>query len=198
VGDARRADHGKTPRAPFPAPAQGSRGDQPPTEPGPAARGASGVGCSGTDLQPTAANLGAVNAAIVCLINVERTTRGLRPVAANPRLARAGLAHSRDMVARAYFAHDSLSGRTFVARIRTAGYFRRTRGWTVGENLAWGTYGEATPAAIVHAWMASPPHRANILNGRFREVGIGTALGAPQAGLAGGATYSSEFGARTR
>ena len=44
--------------------------------------------------------------------------------------------------------------------------------------------------------MASPGHRANILNGRFREIGIGLTLGSPRGGS--GATYATEFGAVTR
>ena len=48
------------------------------------------------------------------------------------------------------------------------------------------------------AWMASPGHRANILRGAFREIGIGIAPGAPMAGLAGdpAVTYTNEFGTR--
>ena len=47
--------------------------------------------------------------------------------------------------------------------------------------------------------MASPAHRANILNAAFREIGIGIALGAPVAGAtaaSGAATYTNQFGRR--
>jgi uncharacterized protein YkwD len=46
--------------------------------------------------------------------------------------------------------------------------------------------------------MASPPHRRNILNDRFRSIGIGVAAGTPIAGVARGATYVTDFGARSR
>jgi uncharacterized protein YkwD len=58
----------------------------------------------------------------------------------------------------------------------------------------------ATPATIVRAWMHSPGHRANILNRRFREIGIGVASGAPvrDGAAKSGATYATEFGLRRR
>jgi uncharacterized protein YkwD len=42
--------------------------------------------------------------------------------------------------------------------------------------------------------MHSPGHRANILRGQFRDIGIGIKLGAPGQGLSGGATYVTDFG----
>jgi uncharacterized protein YkwD len=79
-------------------------------------------------------------------------------------------------------------------RIKRTNYLRGARGWTLGENLAWGTGSAATPARIVSAWMHSPGHRRNILDRRYREFGIGLALGAPTGGP--GATYVNEFGRR--
>ncbi len=93
------------------------------------------------------------------------------------------------MVQHHYFAHGN-----FVSRIQSARYLAGVRGWTVGENIAWGTYSAATPAAIVNAWMNSPPHRANILDSAFGDIGIGVALGAPSPGLDG----STDFGALGR
>ena len=48
----------------------------------------------------------------------------------------------------------------------------------------------------MYAWMHSPPHRANILNGTFSEIGIGIARGAPIGGVGDGATYVTDFGRR--
>jgi uncharacterized protein YkwD len=45
--------------------------------------------------------------------------------------------------------------------------------------------------------MASPPHRRNILDGRFNQIGIGIVSGVPAAGKSG-ATYVTEFGMRRR
>ena len=99
------------------------------------------------------------------------------------------------MVEHLYFEHDSRNGDSFADRIRDTGYLSRASRWVVGENLAWGSGRLATPEAIVKAWMDSPGHRANILSGRYREIGIGLTLGSPRGG--DGATYATEFGAVT-
>jgi uncharacterized protein YkwD len=117
--------------------------------------------------------------ATLCLLNEERGRRGLPRLRLNNRLSDAAERHSRDMVRRNYFSHDSLSGHSFVDRIRRTGYLRSARSWSVGENLAWGSGSRGTPRSILSAWMASPGHRANILTRRFREIGIGVAEGAP-------------------
>ncbi len=100
------------------------------------------------------------------------------------------------MAARNYFSHTSLDGSSFVDRIRRAGYLRGARGWALGENIAWGSGGLASPRAIGRAWMQSPGHRANILSASYRELGVGIAAGAPVAGAAAGATYATSFGTR--
>ena len=74
-------------------------------------------------------------------------------------------------------------------RIRAAGYSGRT----LGETIGWGAGSLATPAAIVQAWMQSPPHRAIIMDGRFNEVGLGIAAGSP-SGTGDAATVTADFG----
>ena len=67
----------------------------------------------------------------------------------------------------------------------------------MGENIAWATGKLASPRAIVQSWMASAGHRANILSGSFREIGIGVAHDAPIADASPGGTYATDFGARS-
>ena len=150
--------------------------------------------CRGADASPASRSVAQVRAATVCLLNAERRARGLAPLRANAGLALAGQRHARDMVRRRYFAHASLAGRDFKTRIRRTGYLRGHRA-IVGENLAWGGGALATPRAIVRAWMRSPGHRANVLQPRFREVGVGVVRRLPSGGLRG-ATYAAEFGRR--
>jgi uncharacterized protein YkwD len=100
------------------------------------------------------------------------------------------------MVRRRYFDHTAPGGVSFVDRIMRQDYVHAGQGWTLGENLAWGSYQLATPASIVRSWMHSPPHRANILNRHFHEIGIGVANGAPTAGVENAATYATSFGTR--
>ena len=101
------------------------------------------------------------------LINRQRARHGRRGLVANRRLARAAARHAADMARRNYFGHVSPSGASPLRRARAAGW----RGG-VGEVIGWGCGSLSTPAAMVRAWMASPPHRAIIL-GRGRAVGIG-------------------------
>ena len=154
--------------------------------------------CAHTALRPNDHNIGLVRAAVLCLINRERTAHGERPLRPNKRLRRAAQGHSRSMAAGDYFAHTGPRDQTPLARMRAAGYISSSRvGYEVGENIAWGTEQLATPRAIVAAWMASPGHRANILDPRYRETGIGVCP-RPPASLAhgqAGAIYTQDFGA---
>ena len=153
-----------------------------------------GIRCGATSSTPGEIGLAEARRATHCLINQERTDRGLPPLADNPLLAAAADAHSRDMVARGYFEHDAPDGRTPQDRIRATGYGGGGSRST-GENIAWGAGRKATPAAIVEQWMQSPPHREDILRPAFREMGVGIALGAPaRSGPREGATYTTNFG----
>jgi uncharacterized protein YkwD len=147
---------------------------------------ATAAACENTNLQPAEGNLGKVRAAVLCLHNQARAADGLHKLKANKKLRKAARGHSAFMVRASRFEHGDLG-----SRIRRAGY----RGWTYGENIAWGTGHLATAGEIHRAWMNSPGHRANILRPQFREIGIGIALGAAGAGP-DGATYTADFGAR--
>lgn len=104
-------------------------------------------------------------------VNEVRTARHLAPFSASRALSRSAAAHSRAMLTRGFFAHESANGTSFSSRIR-AFYGPRSSPWTVGENLA--MFGGMTPTAatVVDAWMGSPGHRANLLRGMFREAGV--------------------------
>lgn len=151
----------------------------------PAAAGA--ASCSGADSTPGELGRDATARTTLCLVNHERTARGLRTLRADAKLRRAALRHAGDMVARRYFAHGS-----FVSRIKRTGWTKSRRSWTVGENIGYGSGSLATPRSMVRAWMHSSGHRANILGRQFKMIGIGVALGAPTGG--GGATYATDFG----
>src|SRR3954447_10480489 len=130
--------------------------------------------------------------ATLCLLNKVRRSHGLRRLRENKRLSRASQRHANAMVRRRTFSHGD-----FVGRIKSAHYLNGARAWSVGENIAWGSYDYATPRSIVSSWMHSPGHRANILSSRFREIGIGIARGAPVPGMGNAATYATDFGARS-
>ena len=155
-------------------------------------------GCANVNVRPTRANLEVVRAAVLCLHNAERARHGLPRLSENPRLRRAASRHTAHMVAARFFDHTTPGGTTMLDRIRRSGYTSGTHGWSLGENIAWGTGRLATAAQIHRSWMNSPGHRENILRRSFREIGIGIGTGVPVrlSASQSGATYTTDFGVR--
>jgi uncharacterized protein YkwD len=163
-----------------------------------AAAPAAASSCVGADIEAVGLAQTELETAVVCLINEERANAGVRPVRTHGSLRQAAAGHSNEMVQDGYFEHTSPSGRSFIDRISNTGYTRGARRWLVGENLVWGSGSQSTPQSMVEAWMGSPAHRANLLRGRFREVGVAAARGTPfDASESNGVTISSEYGFRT-
>jgi uncharacterized protein YkwD len=151
--------------------------------------------CSAANVTAAKASKRALVRATLCVLNAERARHRLRPLRLNRRLSRAAQRHSSAMARQRFFSHTSLSGASFVDRIRSTGYLSGARSWSVGENIAYGSGSRSTPRSIGSAWMHSPPHRANILSGSYRSIGIGIAIGTPRGG--GGGTYTTDFGRRS-
>jgi uncharacterized protein YkwD len=149
-------------------------------------------------LTPSSSDLERIRAAILCLVNRERASHGERPLRPNPRLETAAQGHSQEMSAGGFIGHAGRRGGTPLSRIRAGGYLYSSRvGYELGENIAWGTRWLSTPRAIVAAWMASPGHRENILDARYRDTAVGVSPKAPASLAHGqaGAIYTQEFGA---
>jgi uncharacterized protein YkwD len=132
---------------------------------------------------PAAAKTTSPQAALLKEINRVRAAHGLRPLALDPRLGRAALAHSRSMAASGVFAHGDLRSRLRRFRVRDA---------VVGEYLAWGSGDFSSPTGIVEAWLRSPEHRANLLRPGFRRVGVGELIARFQ-GVAGASVVTADF-----
>ena len=107
-------------------------------------------------------------ASLLRAINVARADHGLQPVRIGPHLERAARAHTVAMLATQAFTHGS-----FVERLRSF----HVSAPTIAENLAWAAGSDATAESIVRAWLASPPHRRNLLGRSFTLVGIGDLAG---------------------
>ncbi|MFB9720804.1 CAP domain-containing protein [Planobispora longispora] len=106
---------------------------------------------------------------VVRLTNIERQKGGCSPLKHDPQLRKAAYGHSADMAENGYFSHTSKDGRSFMDRIRQAG-FTGGSGWA--ENIAWG---QRTPADVVNGWMNSSGHRKNIMNCKYNLIGVGAA-----------------------
>jgi uncharacterized protein YkwD len=157
---------------------------------------AQAAGCANAYAMPGEITYAEAKDAVLCLVNKRRRAHGIAGLRGNPDLRSAARRHTADMVGRGYFSHVAPGGVDLVDRVRRTGYLDGSRSWGVGENIAWGTGSYGTPARIVQSWMNSPGHRANILNRRFREIGIGIVPGSPANASATGGTYTTDFGYR--
>jgi uncharacterized protein YkwD len=146
------------------------------------------AGCANADALAAQATIAELRSAVVCLVNDERRGHGRPVLRSSDRLTLAGQRHATDMVRRHYFSPQARSGLTLRQRLRGSGY----TGALIGESLAWGSDDLGTPRAIVRAWMQGSA-RAIVLNGRFREIGVGVVRDAP-TGAGNAATYTAEFG----
>jgi uncharacterized protein YkwD len=136
--------------------------------------------CRDADLRPTAANLQRVEAAMICLLNADRTGERHAPVVRDARLEKSAARHTRDMTRRGYFAHDRKDGPSVLDRIRGAGYFEGARSGLYSENLGYAPPERATAASMHRAFSLSESHRRTMLYGRFRHIGIGSTIVEPQ------------------
>ena len=150
--------------------------------------------CKNAKLVPGAAEIDKARKATLCLLNRERRKHDLPKMRASEKLRAAAAQHSQDMVARQFFDHVAPGGVTLTERVAAVDYLKAAiSSWFLAENIGWGTGSLASPRSIVKQWMASPGHRANILNPQVRDAGVGIALGTPE-GLPGGATYTLNLG----
>lgn len=107
---------------------------------------------------------------LVDLANEDRTLEGITTLSVSPALEEAARMKAEDMASKGYFAHTSPEGKTPWYWFEKAGYVY-TR---AGENLA---VDFVDSSDVNKAWLASPTHRANIMNSKFTEIGIATAEG---------------------
>ena len=152
---------------------------------------ASAAPCKHRNATPRSSNLSKVRSAVRCLVNRERSSRGIAKLTYSGALSKAAQSHSKNMVSMDFFDHVAPNGSTPQSRSNAAGY----PGSFVGENIAWGSGPLATPRKIVNRWMDSSGHRANILHPEYRDQGVGVATGNPQGGA--GATYTNAFGRKS-
>lgn len=103
---------------------------------------------------------------VVKLVNEARRNNGIGELTYNWELSRVARYKSQDMRDNSYFSHTSPTYGSPFRMIKSFGISYKT----AGENIA---RGQASPAAVVSAWMSSPGHRANILNPSFTEIGVG-------------------------
>jgi uncharacterized protein YkwD len=132
--------------------------------------------------------------AVVCLINKMRRHHGRRGLHARGALNESGRRHSSYMRRHGCFSHQCPGERDLIGRVVATSYLPCGCRWRLGENIARGARMKATPAAIVRAWMHSPPHRTEMLSRRLRDVGVGVVWGRRGNRHAGVGNYTADFG----
>jgi uncharacterized protein YkwD len=101
---------------------------------------------------------------VLVLVNKERAKAGLKALTTTTSLANAGNVRAKEIVSN--FSHTRPNGSSPFTVFNEYNVSYNT----AGENIA---YGQKTAEAVMNAWMNSPGHRANIMNGKFGKVGIG-------------------------
>ena len=116
---------------------------------------------------------------VLALVNLERSKGAscggtsyppTSPITRHQILTTSSRLHAKDMGDKGYFSHTSLDGKSPFQRMKDAGY----SGKTMGENIA---AGQSSPAAVMSGWMKSPGHCKNIMNGKYKDLGVGYYLG---------------------
>lgn len=101
---------------------------------------------------------------VVSLVNVERAKEGLGALSIDSAMEQAATVRAQEI--QTSFAHTRPNGTGYFTALTEAGVDYRAS----GENIAWG---QKTPEEVVHVWMNSPSHRANIMNRNFSRIGVG-------------------------
>ena len=129
---------------------------------------------------------------MLCMHNYARAKAGRRALRANTLLVRSSDAKTADILRCRSFSHTACR-REMLFHVKRVGYTARC--WGAGENLTWGSGSLGTVRARMRAWLESEPHRRNILNARFRDVGFGLRTGT-LSGHAGARVWTAHFGYR--
>jgi uncharacterized protein YkwD len=151
--------------------------------------------CKGGDAAPAKLSNKRMTKAVFCLLNKERRSHGLHRLHRQHAQTKAAREHNRRMVRKRCFSHECPGERDLTGRLTATGYLPCRCSWGIAENIAYGSGRYGSPRNIVDAWMHSPEHRTNILNGSYRHIGVAVSPGTPTAGRQrDAATYTTDFG----
>lgn len=137
-------------------------------------------------------------ARLATTINAVRRSYGLHCLRIVPQLVDSAGGHSLQMARNGFFAHESLDGTSFFARIQHYFAARGFRFWSAGETLLWAPP-TITANQVVARWLASPEHRAILLSRRWTVIGVGVVRSTHGPGVFQGqavAVITADFGVR--
>lgn len=143
-------------------------------------------------------NLRPLNRQVLAAVNHFRLAHGVPALRESVALDRSARQHSLEMGRLGYFAHASANGTSFWQRIERFYPQRGVSYWSVGENLVWRAPSLSASKAM-NLWISSPPHLANLLSSRWRQIGISAVVVPHAPGVYGGAhavIITTDFGVR--
>lgn len=143
-----------------------------------------------TASEDTVAPLLVKRKAILCLVNWARRRHGSRVLAPSRPLRQAAVEKGRKVASCGVLTHAPC-GTDPLAEVRSTGFHFAL----FGENLWAGPWG-VSARAVVAGWLASPPHRANMLRPEFRLLGAGLAHAPGFLGNADGGIWVTTFATR--
>jgi uncharacterized protein YkwD len=150
-----------------------------------------GSGCANANAAPNEASAKQFKAAIICLVNSERSDRGKSRLDVNSKLNKVAKNHTKVMLNQDCFDHECSGEKSLTKRLKSIGYLKGDS-WAYAENIGY----EHTPRNMVNAWMGDSYHRGNILANRWVDVGGAALKGTPNPTKPDSyfMTYTVEFG----
>lgn len=152
--------------------------------------------CPHAHSRPGQASVEKLGAAVTCLVDRARAHKGVAKLAANTDLDQLAQHHAARMVSQSCFTHRCPGEARLKRRLRRSPYVKGASSFRYAEELGY----ESTPAEMVNRWIASAPHRRNILGAGYRDLGVGVRRGAPVKGVNDSkfVTYTLELAVRKK
>ena len=143
-------------------------------------------------------SLRSLESGVLAQINTIRAEHGLAQLRLSRPLSQVAALHTQEMAVDGYFAHESADGSAFWRRIEGFYPSASVHFWSVGENLLWSSPDIDAEGAL-SSWMHSPEHRQNLLDPRWRDVGIAAVHASTAPGVYDGrpvTIVTTDFGVR--
>jgi uncharacterized protein YkwD len=158
-----------------------------------AGTGSAALACPYSGKAPANLTTAQAELSVTCLVNKARQHHNARRLAWKPGLQTAARNHSAAMDSGNFFSHEGDGSP--LDRIRATGYLGGASSRMVGETIHRGAGGQGSPKATVKGWMSSSTHRYTMLSRRFRNIGVGVAMGSPMGSDGQNtAIYTADFG----
>ncbi len=152
------------------------------------------TGKCGAAADATALSLPTAQKTMLCLTNYARSHAGLQPLRFAPGLNKAANAKLAADLSCHQFSHTPC-GKPFESVFTS--YLHGANGYSIGENIAWGTGSLGSPRQTMNSWLRSAEHRKNILAAEYRELGVGYLGNQTFQGNEGASLWAQSFGTRT-